>query len=64
MRYIQLRSSSNDNVVAFELEFHKLPRSAILRYDIPQKTVHDVLKRCRKFASVSSALQVVLFFAH
>jgi hypothetical protein len=63
MKHIQLQSSSNDNEFALKLQFHNLPRYTILRYEISQQIVLNVLKRCRKFASVSSTLQVVLLFA-
>ena len=56
-------SSSNDNEISLKLQFQNLPRSAILRYEISRQIVHDVLKRCRKFVSMSSTLQVVLLFA-
>ncbi len=63
MKHIQLRSSCNDDEFASKLEFQNLPCSTILRYEISQRVLHDVLKRCRNFVSLLTTL-VVLLCAH
>ena len=60
MKYIQLRSTSNNNGFSLKLEFHNLPSSTISRYEVPRKVVLSVLKTCWKFVFVSFTLKVLL----